>query len=128
MNPLTEEWVTKAENDRATAEREFRVSAGANFDAVCFHSQQCVEKYFKALLHEARIPFPKTHNLSTLLDLLLQTRPSWQRLRVVCKELASFAVGYRYPGLMANKKVARKALKDSMRIRQLCRRSLGLPK
>lgn len=39
MNPLTEEWVSKAERDRATAERELRVSAEPNFDAVCFHSQ-----------------------------------------------------------------------------------------
>lgn len=70
MNPLTEEWVIKAESDRATAERELRVSTEPNFDAVCFHSQQCVEKYFKALLHEAKIPFPRTHDLSDLLNLL----------------------------------------------------------
>jgi HEPN domain-containing protein len=128
MNPLTEEWVTKAESDRATAERELQVSAEPNLDAVCFHSQQCVEKYFKAILHEARILFPKTHDLSTLLNLILPTKPSWRRYRADLQELTTFAISYRYPGLMANKKVARKALADCKRIRRICRHSLGLPK
>jgi len=128
MNPLTEEWVKKAESDRATAERELRASAEPNFDAVCFHSQQCVEKYFKACLHELGIAFPKTHDLSTLLALLLPIEPSWAKLRTDLQELTSFAIGYRYPGLIADKKVARKALADCKRIRTACRRSLGLRK
>jgi HEPN domain-containing protein len=41
MNELTREWVDKAEGDYRTASREQRVKRGANFDAVCFHSQQC---------------------------------------------------------------------------------------
>ena len=128
MNPLTEEWILKAERDRATAERELKVSSEPNFDAVCFHSQQCVEKYFKARLHEARIAFPKTHDLPTLLDLLLPIEPSWRKVRGDLQELTSFAIAYRYPGLMANRKIALKAFADCKRIRRICRRSLGLAK
>jgi HEPN domain-containing protein len=43
MKPLTQEWVKKAEGDFATAERELRARKNPNYDAVCFHAQQCVE-------------------------------------------------------------------------------------
>jgi HEPN domain-containing protein len=39
MNPITLEWVGKAEGDFATAERELRVQTDPNYDAVCFHAQ-----------------------------------------------------------------------------------------
>lgn len=50
MNPITLEWVAKAEGDFATAERELNVKDGPNYDAVRFHAQQCAEKYLKARL------------------------------------------------------------------------------
>lgn len=50
MNPLTTEWVEKAEGDYATAKRESRVRRNPNYDAVCFHAQQMAEKYLKAFL------------------------------------------------------------------------------
>ena len=49
MKPLTREWVSKAEGDYATARREVRARRQPNFDAACFHAQQCAEKYIKAL-------------------------------------------------------------------------------
>jgi HEPN domain-containing protein len=81
MNPLTSEWVQKAEGDFGTASREIRARRAPNYDAVCFHAQQCAEKYLKALLQEEDIPFGKTHNLVILLDLLLPAEPSWEMLR-----------------------------------------------
>jgi HEPN domain-containing protein len=69
--PITREWVDKAVGDFATAERESQVKNDPSYDAVCFHAQQCAEKYLKARLQEANIFFGKTHDLSTLLDLLL---------------------------------------------------------
>lgn len=60
MKPLTQEWVNKAEGDFASASRELQALKGPNFDAACFHAQQCVEKYLKARLCEAGIPFSKT--------------------------------------------------------------------
>jgi len=50
MKPITAEWVTKAEGDFATLERESRARKNPNYDAACFHAQQCAEKYMKALL------------------------------------------------------------------------------
>jgi len=102
MNPLTLEWVAKAEGDRATAERELRATTDLNLDAVCFHCQQCVQKYLKARLQEANILVPRTHDLTTLLDLLLPIEPTWKRLRAGLQRLSTFAVVYRYPGLFAD--------------------------
>jgi HEPN domain-containing protein len=36
-----------------------------------------VEKYFKALLCEAGVAFPRTHDLAALLKLLLPLEPLW---------------------------------------------------
>jgi len=69
MKPITQEWVNKAEGDFGTAQRENLVQEMPNYDAVCFHSQQCTEKYLKARLQEENIAFGKTHDLSRLLDL-----------------------------------------------------------
>lgn len=46
MRPATGEWVHKADGDYATAMRELRARRSPNYDAVCFHAQQCAEKYF----------------------------------------------------------------------------------
>jgi HEPN domain-containing protein len=49
MKPTTVEWVAKAEGDFLTAGRELRARKSPNYDAVCFHAQQCAEKYLNAL-------------------------------------------------------------------------------
>ena len=59
------------EGDFATAGRELRARKNPNYEAACFHAQQCAEKYLKAILQEQSIPFGRTHNLIALLDLLL---------------------------------------------------------
>jgi len=76
MKPITQEWVNKAEGDFATAQRELQVQQMANYDAVCFHAQQCIEKYLKACLQEENIAFTKIHDLSVLLNLFLPIQPA----------------------------------------------------
>jgi len=56
MKPSTREWVDKAEADFATAGRELRARRQPNFDAACFHAQQCVEKYPESVI-EVKINF-----------------------------------------------------------------------
>ena len=72
MNPLTLEWIIKAEGDFFTAGRELRARRHPNYDAVCFHAQQTAEKYLKAFLQEHDTPTPKTHDLIDLLLLCLE--------------------------------------------------------
>ena len=42
MNEIVKEWIDKAEADFATAERELAARDRENYDAVCFHAQQCI--------------------------------------------------------------------------------------
>ena len=77
MKPITGEWIAKAEGDSATAQREPGATDNPNYDAVCFHAQQCAEKYLKAFLQEANVSFPRTHDLVDLLSLTLSNEPTW---------------------------------------------------
>lgn len=76
MNPAVAEWVSKAEGDFLTAGRELRARKSPNYDAVCFHAQQCAEKYLKAVLQENGKRIPKIHFLFELLALILVI---WQK-------------------------------------------------
>jgi HEPN domain-containing protein len=111
MNPLTAEWIAKASADLATAGREMRARKDTNYDAVCFHAQQCVEKLLKAALTENGRDFSRTHDLNHLLDLILPMQPLWEAFRSSFQELVAYAVEYRYPGESATKEMAQTALK-----------------
>ena len=47
MKPLSLEWIEKAEGDFHSLECEVRARKHPNYDAACFHAQQCAEKYLK---------------------------------------------------------------------------------
>lgn len=66
MNGTAKEWIAKAETDYSTASRELKAAESPNFDAVCFHAQQCIEKLMKALLIHLNIVLPRTHDLAEL--------------------------------------------------------------
>ncbi len=126
MRPELAEWVAKAEADMATARRELRVRKQANYDAVCFHAQQCVEKYLKARLVDAGIGLHKTHDLVALLALLLPKEPLWQPWKTALAKLTHYAVTVRYPGESAAKRDAVEAVKLAGKMRGEIRLSLGL--
>lgn len=128
MKPSTREWVDKAEADLATAGRELRARRQPNFDAACFHAQQCTEKYLKARLVEAGISFPKTHDLEALLDLILPQEPLWEALRPKLSDLTSFATTFRYPGESATREMAKTAVSDCHAIRRQIKQTLGFRK
>ncbi|MSQ53295.1 MAG: HEPN domain-containing protein [Betaproteobacteria bacterium] len=125
MKPLTREWVDKAEGDYATATREMRARRSPNYDAACFHAQQCVEKYLKAMAQEHGIAFGRTHNLDALLIPLLARYPAWAGMRPGLRELAAYAVETRYPGESSDRPMAREALKQCRKARALVRVALG---
>jgi HEPN domain-containing protein len=126
MKPLTREWLKKAEADFATAQRELRVRRTPNRDAVCFHAQQCAEKYLKACLQEADVAIPRTHDLAALLDLLLTKDPLLETLRSALNLLSSYAVEVRYPGEAATKEHAEEALSRCRHIREVLSERLGV--
>ncbi|HBA88632.1 MAG TPA: DNA-binding protein [Geobacter sp.] len=126
MKPLTEEWIAKAEGDFATAGREFRARKSPNYDAVCFHTQQCVEKYLKAVLQENEMEFGRTHNLSGLLDKITPAYPFLETIRPSLHLLNAFAIDFRYPGESADKALAGKAYVLCSDVRHSIRTLLNL--
>ncbi len=127
MKPLSNEWVVKAEGDYASARRELKARKAPNFDAACFHAQQCAEKYLKARLQEAGVPFGRSHHLTALLDLALPLEPMWEACRADLAILTAYAVEFRYPGESADGALARDAVRRCTTFRQVARASLGLP-
>ena len=97
MNPLTLEWIEKAENDHAAVQQLLQASDPL-YDIICFHAQQCLEKYLKAWLQEANISVPRTHNLEELLDLIVPILPAWNHWQPDFKIITAYAVDPRYPG------------------------------
>jgi HEPN domain-containing protein len=124
MKPITTEWVRKAEADFATAQREYAVEVEPNYDAVCFHSQQAVEKLLKARLQEADIAFRKIHDLTVLLDKVLAVEPGWETLRNDLHTLTAYAVEYRYPGEASDKAEAARSVAIINKVWQIVRPSL----
>ena len=109
-------------------QRESRVRKSPNYDAICFHAQQCAEKYLKARLTEADIEFGKVHDLVALLDLVLAKQPDWSVLSEDLAYLSDFTVSYRYPGDSADKASALDAVQRCHLFRKIARSSFGLPK
>jgi HEPN domain-containing protein len=126
MKPTTAEWIEKSEGDFATMQRESRAKKNPNYDAICFHAQQCAEKYLKARLSEADIQFGKVHDLVTLLDHVLAVQPDWEVFREDLAYLSDFAVSFRYPGESANKELSLDAVRRCRFFRKIARSSLGL--
>lgn len=126
MKSLTDEWVRKAEKDFLVAGREL-MAQPPEYDSVCFHSQQCVEKYFKAILQEKEILFEKTHDLDLLLEKSKSLLPELALLKVELVELSSFAVDVRYPGVEATAEEANKCFSTAQQTRQIARKFFGLP-
>jgi HEPN domain-containing protein len=126
MKKTTREWVRKAEADYVAAGRLRRGSAPLH-DVVCFHCQQCAEKYLKALLQEAGLAIPKTRNLVALLPLLVPHHSTLRSLRRGLDYLTRFAVESRYPGDSASKRQAAAAWRWSAKVRAAARALLGTP-
>ncbi len=126
MKGTTKEWTEKAEADFTTAIRELKAPDSPNFDAVCFHAQQCIEKLMKALLiHHGAIP-PRTHDLTELDRLLGPVSPTWSWQVTELRFLTRAAVAFRYPGESADREEATESLDIATRMRARLRALLGL--
>jgi len=118
-------WVEKAEEDfalaRSALQRKKPLITGA-----CFHTQQCAEKYMKALLVSRKKGFPMTHDLLILNDLcshagiLLEIDPK------LLNTLTDYAVRTRYPGEAPTLSDAKEAMEIAKLIRKFARSFLGV--
>jgi len=109
MNEVVNEWIAKAEGDYLTASREICASP-PNYDAVCFHAQQCIEKLLKAILIAEGKTSPRTHDLTVLDSMLRTVQPDWHWPIEQLRLLSQAAVTFRYPGESAGAEEAGAAL------------------
>lgn len=116
MKQITIEWVEKAEGDYKVASSLFAIKDPV-FEAICFHAQQCAEKYFKAWLIESDVDFPKTHDIEHPLKLCWQSIPNLQTVVDDIRYLASYAVEIRYPGTTATIQEANRCFEIGKRVR-----------
>ena len=118
MNATVSEWLDKAERDFATARRELAAEDRPNYDAVCFHAQQCIEKLMKGLLIHLGVIPTKTHDLAYLDQFLAPVCPDWSWPTADLRFLTRAAVAFRYPGESADREEAAQALDIAARLRE----------
>ncbi len=96
-NAYVDAWLAKGRSDLLNIDNNV-AAAITPWDTVAFHAQQAAEKVLKAfLLHHDR-PFPRTHDLSALLQLCSEVAPDLLSLAERCLRLSAYAVEHRYPG------------------------------
>ncbi len=99
IDERVEKWLQKALNDLEAAKHLLKVSPPEEIvtEAVCFHSQQAVEKFLKAFLTSYNIPFGRTHHLEYIVNLASKVEASILSFLEDMKKLAPYAVEVRYP-------------------------------
>ncbi len=117
------QWVEKAEQDWIAVGS---LDAAVIPTIICFHCQQCAEKYLKALLtHNDRVPH-RTHDLGVLLNSALAEEPQLSEVSDEMLLLDRYAVAIRYPGPDADEQEAIAAASAAAVVRDTCRQLLGL--
>jgi HEPN domain-containing protein len=122
---VARQWIEKAENDLKNAAHTAKLKADCPTDTVCFHAQQCVERYLKAMLVLNGIEFTRTHQINILQELLpVQVRPALTQEEQ--DRLTEYAVTTRYPGDYdpISREEAQDAVRLARRLRNQVRRRL----
>jgi HEPN domain-containing protein len=123
---LVNEWLIKAEEDYRTMEELYDKSPSGFSNSICFHAQQCAEKYLKALITKQGIEPPWIHALESLLDLVVSKTPELEKYRAGLAELTPFATEYRYPGKLANQEDAKVCFEIALKFRNDMRSILNV--
>lgn len=90
-------WIFLANGDLKTAEDVLNTEDPVT-SSVCFHAQQCVEKYLKAYLSGVGKPFGKTHDIAELIEICKQCDKDFDKLyQLKAYKLTRYAVEVRYP-------------------------------
>jgi HEPN domain-containing protein len=115
-----------AEGDLKTAEDELSTTEPFT-NTICFHSQQCVEKYLKAYLSFVGKPFRKTHDISELIELCKEVDEEFEILYSLnATKLTRYAVDVRYPDefYIPSIEEAKEALEIAKKVRNFIIRKL----
>ena len=121
---LTRQWIDRAESDLLNVANNVAAEQ-VPWDTVCFHCQQAVEKYLKAVLVILEEQVPRIHDLEQLLDLVKVNLPELAECREDLRWLTTWAVASRYPveamDARPGEADGRRAQAVSGRVRSICR-------
>jgi len=89
-------WLQKADADMKIGKDEMKTDEPVT-DMVCFHMQQCCEKYLKAFLIFCGREYPRKHDLGFLIELCAEVDEQFKRLLGWgVSELTDYATTLRY--------------------------------
>lgn len=89
-------WLAIARRDLDSAKRLLQGDPPYR-DTAAYHCHQTAEKAIKALLTAVALPFPKTHDLTALVELAAESdadASKWEETAII---LTPYATLYRYP-------------------------------
>ena len=113
----------KAQRDLKAAEVLLREDdADFHSGSICFHCQQCVEKYFKAFLASNDIHAPNTHDLVYLCTLCSDFDAQFDSFDL--SGFASYGVDIRYDVPIPTLDEAKNAFETSVKITQYVKRCI----
>ena len=118
---LVEEWIYKAKEDFESAVYLVKKDKKAVPDSVCFHCQQCIEKYLKAFLISNDIEPPEIHDLQRLKTICSKMDKSFEEVSGELDILNAYAVNFRYPGEVATVEEANEAVLVMRKIHKFIR-------
>ena len=113
-------WYKKADEDIYVAQQLIQDETYTPTSAICFHCQQCAEKYLKGLLLFRGVEFPKSHDLVHLIGLLADQQLVEEVLEKA-NALNDYAIEPRYPGDLCPLSLAEatEALENATAIRKI---------
>ena len=91
------EWERFAEMDYVTANHLDKTLYPKQMEIICYHCQQCAEKYLKALTEHLGKEIEKTHDLGNLSTTISETLEVPQSVLVSYAKLTQYGVKIRYP-------------------------------
>lgn len=91
------EWERFAEMDYVTANHLDKTLYPKPMEIICYHCQQCAEKYLKTLTEYLGKEIEKTHDLGNLATTISETLEVPQNVLVSCAKLTQYGVKIRYP-------------------------------
>lgn len=115
-DPLPQ-WIERADEDFHLAQVAYRQRKFPAYNSICFHAQQCAEKYLKAFLVRHRVAFRKVHDLRELRRQCVELDGAFDMLTDSLLLLNQFAIDARYPGFPLTREDAREAIASMKQVR-----------
>ena len=118
MKQITKEWLRTAKDDLDVIEKIIQDQHLSH--VVAFHSQQCIEKVFKAIIEEFELGFVKIHSIMRLHN-IVKNYISIGIDDTILEKLDKLYVDSRYPGdlgLLPNGKPSSEDAKEFLNVAQ----------